>query len=268
MARSPAARFTRSVRGSRSHAGSDTSGAEPREAGWLEEWTESEELEGAFPHLQDSVVRVVGKLDEEAAWDDFFFEEALGADRDIVPYLQSMANCPLQRLHISSGEGVALNAAAMAQLARCQELQELSISVGFHGGEVAWMDWTDPALFESLTAGSLPCLRSFRLLTAKLSAEAVAAIASSAPQLRVFDVEYCDLRCHPAVVCAMVGGYCEHIEEVSIHFTEGHNWNDVQAADILAAYQSAVAAAGRDDTIKPFTRLLRLKTEMCRCKPP
>ena len=94
------------------------------------------------------------------------------------------------------------------------------------------------------------------------------AIAASAPQLHRINCTFIEPSCHPAVVCAIVGGYCEHIENISVGDSTIHTWHDAQAADILNAYQSAVTAARRVGDFKPFTRLRYLSMDMCWCTPP
>ena len=153
---------------------------------WLQHWTRSLEdimstcpllrqcslaaAESAFPLLEECIVHT-----EE-------YEEQAPA-RDVLPFLQSVANPPLRLLDIRTGEQVTFTAAAMSQLARCSQLRELYIQLGAWVDEAEWMDWTDPALFASVTAGCFPCLQSIKLQQVKLSADAVSAVASAAPQL-------------------------------------------------------------------------------------
>ena len=55
---------------------------------------------------------------------------------------------------------------------------------------------------------------------------------------------------------------------MSVGDTNRHSWRAVQAADITAAYQSAVAAAGRGVGYKPFTCLEDAVVGMCWCTLP
>jgi len=153
----------------------------------------------------------------------------------------------------------------MAELARFTQLREFSLAMP---AIAVWTDWSDPALFAAFTACCLPNLRHLQLHGARLSEASMAAIASAVPQLRTFDFSRCELSCHPAVVCAVLGGYCEHIERVSGRGKRRHEWRGVQAADIIAAYESAVASAGRGDGYRPFTQLRDLCIDMCWCTPP
>ena len=202
--------------------------------GWLEHWTATEEMCSAFPLLQECVVHSFG-------------QPLNGAARDMLPFFQAMACRPLQLLDIRTAEPIVFDAAAMVQLARCHRLRELSIASVFD--DALYMDWTDPALFTGFSSGCFSHLRTLKLEGLKLSAEVAIATASAARQLRTFSVSSVVPSCHPAVICVIVGAYCEEVEEVSIGDKEHHTdaWRDAQAADIVAAYQTAVAAAGRGD---------------------
>ena len=244
--------------------------------GWLEEACATA---SALPQLQQLVVCTKGTVVHAQA--AAIANRCVPAARDILPFLQSMASRPLRVLSICIGDRVTFTAAAMAELARCQQLRELKLNAVADAKEV-WkegdggalrVDWRDAALFASFTPNRFHLLRSIRLQHVKLSAQAVAAIASAAPELHALSVRDAELSCHPAVVCAMLGGYCEHIEEVLIEdkgsiYKRGHTWRNVPATDISAAYQSAVTAAGRGDGYRPFTRLRHLHTTMCWCTPP
>ena len=244
--------------------------------GWLEEACATA---SALPQLQQLVVCTKGTVVHAQA--AAIANRCVPAARDILPFLQSMASRPLRVLSICIGDRVTFTAAAMAELARCQQLRELKLNAVADAKEV-WkegdggalrVDWRDAALFASFTPNRFHLLRSIRLQHVKLSAQAVAAIASAAPELHVLSVRDAELSCHPAVVCAMLGGYCEHIEEVLIEdkgsiYKRGHTWRNVPATDISAAYQSAVTAARRDGRYRPFTRLRHLHTTMCWCTPP
>ena len=71
------------------------------------------------------------------------------------------------------------------------------------------------------------------------------------------------------MVCAVLGGYCQHIADVSIEYGyRRHAWRDVHAADVVDAYQSAVAATGRDSSYKPYTELHNLHVPTCSCMSP
>ena len=69
------------------------------------------------------------------------------------------------------------------------------------------------------------------------------------------------------MVCAIVGGYCEHIEDLSIDDAPRQVWTDVQAAEVVRAYQSATEAAGRSFGYTPYTQLRQLCVAMCWCAP-
>ena len=226
---------------------------------WLEEWTGSAELLSAFPLLREC--RVATKENRKKG-------DELGAATDILLFVRSITSRPLELLDIRVGNPVKFTAAAIAELAHCHQLRELSISIGVWDRR-ARLDWTNAALFESFaTIGSLPALRSFTLQQVNLSAELVVIIASAAPALEEFIVSDCEPSCHPAFVCAIVGGYCEQIEEFCIGDGHQHEWKNVQATDVTNAFQSATAAARRDAGYKPFTQLRRLDTMICWCTPP
>ena len=229
-------------------------------SGWLEEWTEMHETTG-FPRLQHLLLRSKWKrVDNRDA------TRLVAAHEDLLPFLQLMSKCPLERLDIHSGELIRFSAAAMAQLARYQRLLELSISTWIDGERMC-LDWTDATLFAAFTFNCLSHLRKISLRTVRLSAETVVALASASPQLRVFDLHTCELHCHPAVVIAIVGGYCEQIEGISIGDECRDRWKEVQAEDVVVAFRSAVAAAGRSDEYQPFTELRVLIVVICWCTP-
>ena len=147
------------------------------------------------------------------------------------------------------------------------QLRSLAISTGIRARQ-ACADWTDAALFASFTPGCLSHILDIKLGSVKLRAEAVVAIASAAPHLASFSLENAEISCHPAVVCATIGGYCEHIHSLNVSDALRHTWGDVQAAEVIGAYRSAVAAARRSDGYRPFTQLSQLCMPMCWCTPP
>ena len=102
----------------------------------------------------------------------------------------------------------------------------------------------------------------------ELSAESAVAIAAASPQLRTLDLFTAELSCHPAVVCAIVGGYCEHIESINVIHACTQTWSDIREQNVAKAYRSAVAAAGRSDAYQPFTQLRRLRVPLRWCTPP
>ena len=233
--------------------------------GWLTEWPAWQE--SAFSQLRELVVHGCGRKyewEEQAA-----IARGSEAARQLLLFLESIASRPLQILRISIEEQATMEAAAIAQLARCQQLRELSLSVS-RRTESAWMDWRDAELFTVLTPGCFSCLRSVTLETVQLSAEAVVAIASAAPQLQEFCLLNAEPGCHPATIAAILAGYCEHIGDVFLSDTDNrdHVWSHVQPADIITAYRSAVAAAGRCDGYRPFTQLRCFCASMCWCTPP
>ena len=230
--------------------------------GWIEEWTGTREMISAFPLLQECVVHtnhitslleviVTGSVPTAVA-------------RNMLPFFQSMAERPLRLLDIRIGEPVTFTASDIVQLSRLDRLQQLDFSTG----TADWMDWADPALFASFSAGCLPCLRFLTLETVRISTEAVVAIASAAPQLQEFSTVVAEPTCHPAVVVAILGGYCEQIEVIRVDDQRCHVWKDVQAGHVIHAYQSAVAAAGRDEHYLPLADLHHLQLTMCWCTPP
>ena len=231
--------------------------------GWLAEWTNTQTMLAAWPQLEELVVHAgrPRRAEQDA-------RVASQSVADMQPFLQSMASRPIQLIDLRIGVPVVFNAAAMAELARCRQLRQLALdfSIAIYDEKV-WIDWTNSALSASFSLGCFPCLRSVTLHVVKLSAAAVLAIASAAPQLRTFSGSGLELSCHPAILCAIIGGCCEHIEEVSIDDVCCHVWRGVQAEDVAGAYQSAVAAAGRGSTYRPFTQLRRLRASMCWCTP-
>ena len=93
------------------------------------------------------------------------------------------------------------------------------------------------------------------------------AIAYAAPELQSLNLTSVELTCHPAIVCAIVAGYCEHIEDVHVDDTCQHVWKSVEASDVIGAYHSATAATARSGGYKPFTQLRHLLVTMCWCTP-
>ena len=237
---------------------------------WLDGWADAQRLPSAFAQLQylDVSVRME---DEEWAERKEAVEEM---DRPAVAaglasFLQAMAARPLQALSLSAPQLVALDAAVLAQFARLHRLRELTLSA-LHPDEL--MHWDESSLFASWTAGCLPCLRSLALQTVQLTAGAMVTVASAAPRLRKLELsdqfEDAKLSCHPAVICAIIGGCCAEIETLHIYAQCWGEWASVQAADVAAAYQSALAATGREEGYRPFTQLRQLHLKMCTCAPP
>ena len=222
--------------------------------GWLEEWSDTRLL--AFPLLEQLSVCTAG-----------IAYGTLLPVRPVLSFLECMASCPLQLLSIRSREQIIFDPAAMTRLAHCHHLQELLLS-GSLNADVERKDWTDSALFVGWTFGCLPRLQAVTLDDVELSADALTAIASAAPQLRKLHLRSITLSCHPAVVCAIVGGYCQQIEDINVGDTSEHVWGHAQATGIVAAYQSAVAAARRSQGYKPFTQLRQFLSMLCSCPPP
>lgn len=231
--------------------------------GWLKQWTTPA---GVVPvqqlqHLELDVVS--GNRSEH-------YVNRPVVLSDVLPFLQSIAAAPLQLLDVNFGGRVRFDVAAMNVLAGWQQLRELYISAddGLWRWRWQWMDWTDPALFDGFSRACLPHLRTVKLDTMTLGVEGVAAIASAAPQLQTFATGSVDLTCHPAVVCAVIGGYCEHVEVLDFMHDGCHDWRNVQAAIISGAYHSAMTAAGQGCQFRPFTRLRTLHTTMGWSTPP
>ena len=221
--------------------------------GWLGDWTRREEMQSAFPLLQQLTVATHWQSSDQQA-------------RNMSPFCQWVASCPIQLLRLTTGESVMFDAAAMSALASCHQLRELQLCASMDN-TCEPTDWSDAVLLAAFTFSCLPYLCVVELRSVKLSAGSVAAIASAALGLRQLDVS-CELSCHPAVVCAIVGGYCEHIEKVRIDQESHVEWSGVHVGDISGVYQSAVAAAGRGSGYRPFTRIRHLSLNMCWCTPP
>ena len=233
--------------------------------GWLEEWTKTEKRLLALPLLQDCILSADETRVRRGAREG---ERFLPASRGIQSFFHMMSNRPLQRLSILTDEPIIFDAAAMAQLARCTQLRRLELDLCRGVDDrTAWMDWKDVALFSSFAIRCLSCLTVVKLQHIKLTAESVAAVASAARELHEFHVSDCELSCHPAVVCAIIGGYCEDIEDLHVDDTCCHMWKRVGAADLVEAYQTAMATAGQDDRYKPFVQLCHLRVRMCWCTP-
>ena len=139
------------------------------QSGWLDEWTGTPDIATAFPQLQQVTISTRGYAEDMSS--DFF------------QFLQSVAHCPLQLLHIKAGHRITTDTAALSQLARFHQLRSLYISRGFSARSDC-LDWRDQALFASFTLGCLPHLTSVRLQQVKMSAASVAAIASATPHAR------------------------------------------------------------------------------------
>ena len=220
-------------------------------AGWLRAWTKTPLLTTAWPLLKELDVDV---------WNTLMDEESPASD--ILPLVQSLCPASLEILHINPGERVRFDAAALSLLTSLHRLKTLEVTT--FRGMANCIEWVDSALVTSFTAGCLSELRSLILPKVRLSAESVVAIASAAPELRKFKV-FTDPTCHPAVMCAIVGGYCQHIEDLAILEEGIRVWSNVQATEVTAAYQSAIAAAGRGGGYRPFTQLHSFRVEMCWC---
>ena len=65
-----------------------------------------------------------------------------------------------------------------------------------------------------------------------------------------------------------MGGYCEHIEQLTVDESSRHVWRAVEAGDVLGAHQHALVAARRNTGYRPFTQLRHLSMRMCACAPP
>ena len=229
---------------------------------WLGAWTDVRALTAPFPHLQRlSVSKGDWPSDEKSDEEDDEDARRVTAVKGLLPFLSTMADCPLRELDLSTDERLVFDADAIGQLARLRQLRELKLQIA------GPMDWRDPTLFASFSAGSFPHLRVLQL-SVKLSAEAVVAIASAAPQLQKLTLGGAELSCHPAVICAIVGGYCAQLESLKIDGECGLDWRRVQAADVAGAYQAAAAAAMRADGFRPFTLLRRLSLKMYASAPP
>ena len=227
-------------------------------ADWLNGWTELPELPSAFPQLQRLRLSAPG-----GEVDALTPPETTVA---LISFMQTMANRPLQHLSLVSSALRALDAPAMAQLARFQHLRLLHLGARPDGD---WrLDWRDAGLFNSITAGCLTNLHSLEIEAVQLGANAVVAIASAVPHLRQFNLSNAELSCHPAVVCAIVGGYCAHIEVLRVADAQAHLWEEVQALDISNAHRTALATTGKDETYRPFTQLRHLSASVCHCTSP
>ena len=221
---------------------------------WLEEWTDiAANMPTPFQLLQQCTISTLTRKAKHA--------------RDIVHFLRSVANSPMQLLDVTLSH-TTFDAAAIARLARCHQFCALHLSFT-PLPSTAVGDWRGGALFAPLTSRCLSNLGHVSLQHIKMSAASVVAIAAAAPQLHSLNLICVELSCSSAVVCAIVGGYCERIVELSIgHWNSAHVWVNVRAADIVSAYQLAVTAAGRGVQYQPFTQLRELHTVMCWCKTP
>ena len=232
--------------------------------GWLDGWMSTEYRDTAFPLLQEYVLQ----LGEQP----YMQRSRPATTRDLLPFLQSMARRPLVRLVVRTYDDLVSDAAAMAQLARCSQLEELKLDFSssqhtFESLPPKWMDWSDPGFFDAFSARCLSRLRSIRLQHVKLSPSSVVALASAAPLLQECGLKKVQLSCHPSVVCAILTGHCEYIEHLYVDDSCCHLWRRVNPAEVVNAYQSAMAAAGRRNDHKSFTQLRTLHTVMCWCTP-
>ena len=230
--------------------------------GWLQEWSREQAMLSAFPLLEECTIYInyFRRPDEERVMNNTLSHCDVS---NVLPFFQSMARRPIQLLSLEIDDRVTFNAPVIAELTRCHQLRDLYI--GGHDRQMC-MDWHSAVLDRS-AAGCLPCLRRFGLRYARLSAGSIATIAAAAPQLQRVHLDEVELTCHPAIVYAILGGYCEHIEDVDVLLSDNHVSTDVKAADVIAAYQSAVAAAEHIDGYKPFTRVRSLQVTMCWCTP-
>ena len=235
---------------------------------WLEGGAGASRLASAFPHLQrlDVWVRQTkGEWDEGEELEDEGDRAAAAAG--LLCLFQAIAASPLQVLSLSSPQLAALDAAAMAQIARLHQLRELTLSALCQRGQPMVLEGSH--LFAAWTAGCLSCLRGLTLESVLLTPESTLAVVSAAPRLRQFDLSWgISLSCHPAIICAIVAGCCAEIEKIYIDAGCCGEWGDVQAADITAAYAAALSATSRNMEYRPFSQLHQLHLKMCTCAPP
>ena len=226
--------------------------------GWLQKWSEAPNILSAFPQLQTCTIDTCGRWDHHSR---------KTAPKDMLPFFQSMP-VTLQSLSITTGEHASF-AAVMAEFVRLEQLHEFFFSAGSPSTSASnYM--TDRNIFSSFTTGCLSCLRSLTLQHVKLSAESIVAIVSAAPNLCTLCLDPVGLTCHPAIACAIIGGYCEHIEKVTVEDSSSHYraWRNVRVSEVVGAYQAAVTSAGRSEGYKPFTQLRYLWLKKCWCTPP
>ena len=136
---------------------------------WLDEWTGTQEMASPFPLLRELQVSVeIDDIDDQAA------------PRPALPFLKMTG--PIELLNISTGHPLTFTAAAIAQLARCSQLQELDFSTGIFRAST-FSDWTDRAQFASCKIGCPSHMREVTLQSVKVGVEAVWAIAYASPKL-------------------------------------------------------------------------------------
>ena len=229
----------------------------------MEQWTSVKGMSAAFPLLRDFTLRA----DQNWKW----MEEQAGRSdatvmSDKLPFFQWLADRPMQRVDIRTGEKVIFTQPATALIGRWQQLQELSLDFSgtLSGQTGGWMDWQYPVLFSTF-CNCYASLRSLQLQQIRLSCQSMSALASAAPQLRSIHAGPLEMSCHPAVACAILAGYCEHIEDVQLDDSCCHMWRDVRAVEVVEAF--TVAAARRSEAYAPFSQLSHLRLMMCWCTP-
>ena len=93
---------------------------------WLVDgWTETPQMPPPFPLLQEYVLYTGTDRDE------FRMLIPAAAAKDMLPFFRAVASCPLQRLCIWATQLVTISEAAIIQLGRCAQLQELELNVSF-----------------------------------------------------------------------------------------------------------------------------------------
>ena len=231
--------------------------------GWIEEWTKTPAMRAALPLLQECEVDTLGQI--------YDLSRRILPPRDIANFLESMAARPLQVLDIHTGtEPISFSKAAFAQLARFTQLRELRLVLDICQSELNYRDdWTgdsDETLLAALTPSCLPSLHTFCLKQVRLGAYTVESFAAAAPQLLQCELSG-EFTCHAAVLCAIVGAYCEHIEQLEVIDASAHMWSDASAEWVACEYEMATTEAGRGQGWKPFTRLRQFYACMCLCTP-
>ena len=215
------------------------------EPGWLDEWRKLDGLQPRpFAQLDTLELSPLGVMRQ--SWPNPL--------SSTLPLFQAIAGLPLTNLRVCTNERVAFGADAIAQLARLDQLELIKFEMG-RPAEGFYADWTKPALFAPLAARCLPRLHKIILRNISLSAESMVHIAAAVPQLKFLDLADVQLSCHPAVIYAILAGYCAGAEYIDISNGVAHAWKQVTASEVVQAYQSAVTAAGRKADFVPFTRL-------------
>jgi hypothetical protein len=155
----------------------------------------------------------------------------------------------------------------MAKFAELRHLESFNFSLGVSKKNL-WVDWCEPLTLSSFQPNGLSSLVAINLQTVKMSAESMMVIGAAVPNVKRFGLHAAVLTCHPAVMCAIIGGLCADITHLTVNDECCHTWRNVEAEDMAASHRRALQAADRSPGYATFTQLSQLSVMMCWCTSP